>query len=70
MTGPAIQCYERSNLKLEQHDDDHGLFRVSYGSEVIDNLTYVRAAMLLGSCLMHQLAREGLINNTGVQDDD
>lgn len=39
------------------------LFRVEYGADIRDNLTYEEAAMNLGSCLMHARCCNGEIEN-------
>ena len=38
-----------------------GEFRVTYGLQVVDRLTYREAAYELGVCIMHHLACESLI---------
>lgn len=44
---------------LEQYAN--GEFRVTYGLQVVDRLTYREAAFELGTCIMHHLACESLI---------
>lgn len=48
-------------VKLEQRAS--GAFRVTYGAEVKDNLTYSEAAEQMGYCLMHAMACNSLIND-------
>lgn len=63
-----ILCFNRDgdfNLKLEQHETGRRLFRVTYGQHVRDRLTYAEAAHELGECLMHCLACESKLGDTG-----
>lgn len=54
------------NIKLEQRETPGPrAFRVTYGAQVRDRLTYVEAAHELGECLMHCLACESKLDNTG-----
>lgn len=53
---------------LEQHEDKRALFRVTYGKEVHDGLTYTKAAAEFGLCLMHALACCSLIETTSAND--
>lgn len=46
---------------LEQRSN--GKFRVTYGKQVRDNLTYGAAARELGKCVMHSLACNGKLDN-------
>lgn len=48
-------------LKLEQHGKDS--FRVTYGKEVKDRLTYAQACAALGQSQLHWLACEGHVDN-------
>lgn len=48
-------------LQLEQRGKDS--FRVTYGKEVKDRLTYAQAAAEFGRAVMHWLACEGLLDN-------
>ena len=52
-------------IMLEQHEDKRGLFRVTYGGQVTDNLTYARAAKELGECLFHHFACDSMLNAQG-----
>jgi hypothetical protein len=52
-------------IKIEQHEDTRALFRVSYGAQVRDNLTYIEAAKEYGLCVFHALACEGKLTNDG-----
>lgn len=62
-------CREESiagfTIKIEQHEDVRALFRVSYGQQTWDNLTYTDAAKEYGICVFHALACESLLNNEG-----
>lgn len=49
-------------VKLEQHTDDL-TFRVTYGNEVVDRLSYEDAARNLGECVMHALACNGKLQS-------
>lgn len=57
--------YEHQSVKLEQSDARGKLFRVTYGLQVKQYLTYAQACEELGACLLHQLACDGLIDNDG-----
>ena len=50
-------------VMLEQHDP--GLFRVTYGLQVRDDLGYTDAAHEFGTCVFHSLACAGKLDNTG-----
>ncbi len=50
-------------IKLEQRAN--GKFRVTYGKQVDDGLDYANAALHLGASIMHALACEGKLDNTG-----
>ena len=50
------------SIRLEQNETD-GLFRVTYGYQVDDALTYVDAASKLGQAIMHRAACDGLIDD-------
>ncbi len=52
-------------IKIEQHETKSALFRVSYGQDVIDNLTYKTAALEYGLFVFHALACDGLLDNEG-----
>lgn len=51
------------NITLQQRADKK--FRVTYGMQVEDNLTYVQAAAKLGQAIMHALACDSLLDNEG-----
>ena len=53
-------------IKIEQREDIYGRFRVTYGKQVTDGLTYAAAAKEFGLCVMHALACESKINDNGV----
>ncbi len=50
--------------KLEQHDRSK-LFRVTYGLEVYDDLTYSEACERLGEAILHALACNSKLDNSG-----
>ena len=50
-------------IKVEQHGGRKALFKITYGVQVSDNLTYSRAASEFGSCMFHALACDGKLNN-------
>ena len=52
-------------IKIEQQENTRGLFRVSYGAQVRDNLTYIEAAKEYELCVLHALACEGKLDNDG-----
>lgn len=51
-------------IKVEQRGEN-GHFRVTYGLQVKDGLTYAQAAHELGECIFHWLACEGKLGNDG-----
>jgi hypothetical protein len=50
-------------IKLDQRANL--LFRVTYGLQVTDNLTYSAACAALGQAILHHLCCEGLASNEG-----
>ncbi len=48
-------------IQLFQRGKDS--FRVVYGLQITDHLTYAQAATELGACIMHALALEGRLDN-------
>lgn len=58
-------AYEHGVIKLEQSDARGKLFRVTYGQQVKQGLTYSEACAELGACILHQLACDSLIDNDG-----
>lgn len=52
---------------VELHQRENGKFRVTYGTEVHDNLSYIRAAEEFGYSVFHALACAGKIE---VESDD
>lgn len=64
--GPSCFEVNRSMIVVEQSGAKKGLFRVSYGLQVRDNLTYAQCAKELGECILHDLSCEGIVNNAGL----
>jgi hypothetical protein len=56
-------CFEYENITLEQRTNK--LFRVTYGLQVGDDLTYSQACTNLGEALLHNAACEGRLENDG-----
>ena len=54
----------RYPIRVTQHREK--TFRVTYGQQVRDHLTYAEAAWALGECILHALACEGKIDNSGL----
>jgi hypothetical protein len=52
-------------LRVDQHEGKGKLFRVTYGKQVKDKLTYTEGAREFGLCLFHALACDGLLDNEG-----
>lgn len=52
-------------ITLEQHGGKDKLFKVTYGLQVEDNLTYAEAGKSLGYAIMHALACDGKLDNEG-----
>jgi hypothetical protein len=48
-------------IMLQQHGRDN--FRVVYGQQVDDNLSYAAAAAKLGEAIMHALACDNALDN-------
>jgi hypothetical protein len=51
-------------VKIEQRGEN-GLFRITYGKQVKENLTYADACHEFGECVFHALACDGKIGNNG-----
>lgn len=49
------------HIQLWQEGKDN--FKVIYSKQVKANLTYERAALEYGACIMHALACEGILDN-------
>ena len=49
-------------VRLEQHETED-LFRVTYGYQVDDGLTYSQAASKLGQAIMHRAACDGMLES-------
>ena len=49
-------------MKVEQHGPED--FRVTYGKQVKDHLTYEEAAEEFGLCVFHALACDGKLDNS------
>ena len=62
-----IKCHHETiagfDITIEQHETKTGLFRITYGLEIKDNLTYVEAAEEFGLCVFHALACNSKLNN-------
>ncbi|MCP3017414.1 hypothetical protein [Cupriavidus basilensis] len=61
------QCFTNPDLliKLEQRTNKAGRFRVTYGLEVHDDLTYNEACYELGRAMLHALACNSMLSNEG-----
>jgi hypothetical protein len=55
------ECFKDREVTLFQNGVDS--FTVVYGKQIKKGLTYATAAEELGSCLMHQAACEGTLDN-------
>jgi hypothetical protein len=44
---------------------ENGLFKVTYGLQVHENLTYAQACMDFGAAVFHALACDGKLGNNG-----
>lgn len=51
-------------VRIEQRGEN-GRFRITYGLQVKDGLTYADAAREFGECVFHALACEGRLGNQG-----
>jgi hypothetical protein len=51
-------------VRAEQRGQN-GLFRVTYGAQIKDGLTYAAAAKEYGQCVFHALACNGSLGNQG-----
>lgn len=62
-------CYETQiagfPVKIEQSENRHGRFTVTYGEQVKPDLSYVEAAREFGLCVFHALVCDGSLNNEG-----
>lgn len=52
-------------IELKQENARRRTFTVSYGADVRRGLTYAQAAAALGQSIMHALACESRLNNSG-----
>ena len=61
----TTRCYTFENGAFPIHLDQQGRdrFTVIYGKQVKNDLTYGEAASELGTCIMHALACEGMLDN-------
>lgn len=55
----------KSWITLEQRQSRGKLFRVTYGLQVSDHLTYSQACKELGKAILHHLCCESLADNDG-----
>lgn len=58
-------CISLINHDIHVEQRASKLFRVTYGKQVQDNLTYAEAAHEFGECVFHALSCEGAIDNSG-----
>ncbi|QMI49906.1 hypothetical protein [Burkholderia sp. MBR-1] len=58
-----VTRWESQCVKLDQRTNKAGRFRVTYGLEVEDKLTYADACWALDAALMHSLTCDGALNN-------
>jgi hypothetical protein len=60
-------CFQADNfafpIKLEQNRKTLK-FKVTYGLQIKDGLSYEKAALELGACIMHAAACNGKLDNT------
>lgn len=60
-------CLKLSSLAfpvvLEQHETNAKSFRVTYGKQIFDYLSYEQAARRMGESIMHALACDGHLDN-------
>ena len=54
----AITVYQSAGKKK--------LFKIVYGLQVRDDLTYAQCCAELGSCILHNLCCEGIASNEGL----
>lgn len=57
----CLNMHREFPIQLFQRGKDR--FRVVYGMQADDNLTYAQAAAKLGQAIMHSLACEGKLDN-------
>jgi hypothetical protein len=55
---------DKCGVKLEQNTHTK-LFTVTYGKQIKHRLDYIDAATELGCCIMHALACDSLLDNSG-----
>lgn len=63
---PFTNATTKSRVTVEQEENQRGLFRVTYGLQVKEGLTYGMTCLELGKSVLHHLAREGIVNNEGL----
>ena len=62
-------CFVDPRLNIEWAQQGVESFTVTYGKQVVNNLSYSRAAKELGACMMHALACLGEVDNAEVPED-
>lgn len=55
----------KAGITVVQEQNKAGLFRVIYGLDISDKLTYLQACASIGQALLHHLSCEGIVNNEG-----
>jgi hypothetical protein len=53
-------------IKVQQSDGLGKLFKVTYGLQVKNRLTYEQACSEIGSRILHNLAYKGIVDNEGL----
>lgn len=64
--GPNAFTKGRQAVTVYQYEDKNRLFKIIYGLQVCDDLTYDRCTTELGSCILHMLCCEGIASNEGL----
>jgi hypothetical protein len=64
-TNPYTNDKTKALIVLEQYESKGKLFKVTYGLQVDDKLTYEEACKALGAAILHDLCNEGKADNNG-----
>ena len=58
-------CYKIDDLAFDitLHQTGQDFFTVTYGLEIKERLSYLKACSALGSAILHALACDGLLDN-------
>lgn len=62
---PFNGAKSRSLVQVDQSESEEHLFRVTYGLQRKENLTYNQACLEIGVAILHKLCCDGIASNEG-----